>query len=479
VLGEDLPDLCMASVAGLTAAFRSGALSPVDAARAALARSEAINPDLNAFTLLDHEGAQTAAEASARRWREGTALSPIDGVPTTVKDIVRCGLDIRYGSRATDDVSDQGDAPAVKRLRAAGAVIIGVTTSPEFGWKAVTDSPAFGITRNPWNPDMTPGGSSGGAAVAAACGAGVLHIGTDGGGSIRIPAAFTGTVGHKPTYGTVPAWPASAFGTVAHLGPMARSVADTAAMLNVMAGCDNQDWAQGWRAHGPVAPSPTDFRGVRIGYWKTAPGATTDPEITAHIEACLADLDAAGAIIEPVDLPMQDAVPEIFDRFWLVGAATRLAAIAPDRHADMDPGFIAAADAGARYTAVERAQAENDRAEYGAAMDMLLDRLDLLMSPSVAIAPFTVGRSVPEGTDWTRWTEWAGFSYPLNLSQQPACSVPCGTTSNGLPIGLQIIGARGADQSVLSAALEIEAMYPNQFLLSGRSLPDALRRYQK
>lgn len=470
-------DPCLASAEGLTRAFAQGRLSPVEAAQAALARAEAINPHLNAFTVIDHDGAQAAALASARRWRDGAALSPIDGVTVTIKDLVLCGLDIRYGSAVTGDVTGLGDAPAVERLRAAGAVIIGVTASPEFGWKAVTDSPKFGITRNPWNADVTPGGSSGGAAVAAACGAGVLHIGTDGGGSIRIPAGFTGIFGHKPTFGTVPAWPASAFGTVAHLGPMTRSAGDAALMLNAMSGCDPRDWAQGWRATAPVAPAALDVRGRRIGYWKTPPGAPAAPRIAARIEAVLRDLEAAGAIVEPVDLPMLDALPEIFNRHWLVGAANRLSSIDAADHGALDPGFLEAAQAGARYSAVERMQAEVSRTQFGAEMDALLERLDFVISPANAIAPPAAGHSVPEGSGWTRWTEWAGFSYPINLSQQPACSVPCGLDDDGLPVGLQIVGARGADEAVLSAALSVEAMYPERSLLPAGGWPGTLAEH--
>ena len=198
---SDAPELCRIDVAALSVAFGSGALSPVEVVEATLARAEQVQSRFNAFTFIDRAGGLQAARAAEARWRAGAALSAIDGVPTTLKDIVHVeGWRVRYGSRSTDSAPMLQDAPSVAGLRAGGAVFIGQTTTPEFGWKAVTDSPAFGITRNPWNSVLTPGGSSGGAAVASATGAGVLHLGTDGGGSIRVPAAFTGTFGLKPTF---------------------------------------------------------------------------------------------------------------------------------------------------------------------------------------------------------------------------------------------------------------------------------------
>src|SRR5215472_5720547 len=242
----DANELCRLGVGQLTAGFSSGRFTPLEVAQATLARAEQVQERFNAFSLIDVDGALAMAKESTARWRSGTPLSSVDGVPTTIKDIVWVkDWAVRYGSRTTSTTPCSQDAPSVKRLRAAGAVLIGLTTTPEFGWKAITDSPLTGVTRNPWNPKMTPGGSSGGAVVAAATGAGVLHIGTDGGGSIRIPSSLTGVVGLKPTFGRVAAYPPSAFGTVAHIGPIGRSAEDAAAMLGVMAGRDIDDWNQG------------------------------------------------------------------------------------------------------------------------------------------------------------------------------------------------------------------------------------------
>ncbi len=292
---SDAPDLCRLGVDELTAAYRAGTLSPVEVAKAALARAEAINPAFNGFSFIDHAGALEAAEASGTRWRVGTPVSPIDGVPTTIKDLVRVkGWSVRYGSLTTDPTPYTEDAPAVGRLRDAGAVFIGLTTSPEFGWKAVTDTALNGITRNPWNPAVTPGGSSGGAAVAAATGAGVLHLGTDGAGSIRIPCAFSGISGIKPTFGRVPAYPLSPFGTIAHLGPMTRRVADTAHMLRAMSGRDVKDWAQGAGALRPLDDVAVPFKGARIGVWSETPCGEVHPEVAANFAATVNAIEALG-----------------------------------------------------------------------------------------------------------------------------------------------------------------------------------------
>lgn len=462
------PELCRLDATSLTAAYRSRQLSPVEVTEAGLAQAEAIQEPLNAFTALHRAEALEAARLSEQRWKAGEPLSPIDGVPTTLKDIVHvAGWSVRYGSKVTDAIPTPQDAPSVARLREAGAIFFAQTTTPEFGWKAITDSSAFGITRNPWNPALTPGGSSGGAAVAAACGAGVLHLGTDGGGSIRIPAAFTGIVGHKPSFGRVGAYPPSSFGTVAHIGPMTRTVADTAAMLDVMSGRDLRDWTQPPLPFTGVQLSRVDWRGKRIGYWKTPCVGAVDGPIARAVESVLKDLEDAGAIVTELRLPEQDQLLEIFYRHWYVGAANRLSSFTLQDHAQLDPGFLGAAKIGQGYTAVERMGAEVKRIGYGAAMDTLLDVFDFVISPTVPISPFAVGHDVPPGSAYQSWIEWSSFSFPINLSQQPACSVPCGVTSEGLPIGLQIIGARGADGHVLSAALTYEDMYPERFLTPG------------
>jgi amidase/aspartyl-tRNA(Asn)/glutamyl-tRNA(Gln) amidotransferase subunit A len=449
--------LCGLTAAELEAGFQAGRLSPVDAAEAALARAEAIAA-LNAFTLIDRDGALAAARASAERWRQGEPLSPIDGVPATIKDIVAvAGWPLRYGSMTTDAAPLREDAPSVRRLRAAGAVLIGQTTTPEFGWKAVTDSRLFGITRNPHDPSKTPGGSSGGAAAAAAVGAGVLHLGTDGGGSIRIPSSFTGIAGLKPTFGQVPAHPLSAFGTVAHLGPMARCVDDLARMLAAMAGRDLADWSQPPIDLGHREPAPVEISGLRIGYWSRPPSGSLDPEIGAIVGRAVAALEAAGAAVEPFALPGEHH-HEIFRTLWFAGAGYRISHLADIELAPVDRGLQRIAAIGRGFSAVDMASAQARRGAFGAAMDQALATYDFLVSPGAAILAFAAGEEIPPGSGYHDWTEWAGFAYPINLTQQPALVIPCGRSAAGLPVGLQIVGARGRDGRLLGFGGQVEAL---------------------
>lgn len=449
-------DICRFSAAELASAYASGALSPVEVTEKALARAEEAQETCNAFTLIDHDGARAAAAASAARWQAGRPTSPIDGVPGTIKDIVSvAGWPISYGSRLSAYTACAEDSPCVARLRAAGMVMLGATTTPEFGWKALTDSPRWGITRNPWDLSLTPGGSSGGAAAAAAMGAGVLHLGSDGAGSIRIPAAFTGISGIKPTFGRVPAYPPSAFGTVAHVGPMALRIEDVEAMLAAMSGRDLRDWFQGAGQLEKLAVQDLPPKGLKIGVWKTPPGGEVAPEVAAQFEACLAEFRGAGAILEEIDLPFLDEVYDIATRLWYCGARARLGgfgAIDMLDPADIDPGLMEIVKHVAGMTTSDYIRMVNRRAEFGSAMDQLTDRYAFLLSPTVAIMPFEAGFEVPPGSGLDRWFRWAGFSFPINLSQQPAAAVPTGLGARGLPHSLQIIGARGRDSAVLGLA---------------------------
>src|SRR5579871_4839927 len=280
------PDLALWSATELVDAYRRKAVSPVEATTAALARIERLDGQLNAFCVVERDGALGAARAAEARWQRGAPVGLVDGVPATVKDVLLTkGWPTLRGSRTADPQQAwTEDSPAVARLREHGAVLLGKTTTPEFGWKAIGDSPLTGITRNPWNLERTPGGSSAGAAAATAVGMGALAIGTDGAGSIRIPSAFTGLFGLKPTFGRVPAYPPSAFGTVSHVGPMTRTVADGALMLTVLAG---PDWRDSWA----LPPDERDYRvglddgvrGLRIGFSPDLGYVKVEPEIAQAV----------------------------------------------------------------------------------------------------------------------------------------------------------------------------------------------------
>jgi amidase/aspartyl-tRNA(Asn)/glutamyl-tRNA(Gln) amidotransferase subunit A len=450
-------ELCQLGVADLTYLYRERELSPVEVTDAVLRRAEEISARYNAFVYVDYERARDAAKASEARWRKGEPVGPLDGVSATIKDLVSVkGWHWRMGSRTTSPAIVESDAPTAAALRNAGAILIGSTTTCEFGWKGVTDSPLTGPTSNPWNGALTPGGSSGGAAVAALTGAGVLHLGSDAGGSIRIPASFTGVFGHKPSFGRVPYFPPSAFGPVAHLGPIARTADDAALMLDVMSVREIRDWYQNPLPFPSRRPPFEDlaWKELRIGLWAEPPVGRVDPEISAALKKAARDIEALGATIEPVALPGEDLLGT-FNTIWFAGAANRVRKIPSELRTKVDPGLREIAAIGATYTAIDYAEALGRRAVFGAAMDGLLAKYDLLISPATPIVAFEVSHNVPPNSGFTHWTEWASFNFPVNLSQQPACSLPMGFTAGGLPMGLQIVGPKAGDALVLRAAADL------------------------
>jgi aspartyl-tRNA(Asn)/glutamyl-tRNA(Gln) amidotransferase subunit A len=455
-------DLAEFTASELIRLFRRGQASPVEATRAALAQIEKYNARFNAFCLVDAEHALATAAASEERWRNAQPLSYIDGVPASIKDIVLTrGWPTLRGSKTVEPAQEWNeDAPAVARLREAGAVLLGKTTTPEFGWKAVCDSPLTGITRNPWDDRKTPGGSSGGAVVAAAMHMGCLHLGTDGGGSIRIPSAFTGVFGIKPTFGLVPAYPLSPFGTIAHLGPITASVGDAARMLTVLAQPDERDWySLPYRPHDFTIGIEQGVRGLRMALSLDLGYTKVDPEIGALVEAAAEKLAEAGARVERRDPGFPDP-SEMFDRHWFTGAASVRSSIPRERWPLLDPGFDRIAALGETIGHMDYVRAVNQRAELGLHMARFHREFDVLLTPTMPITAFEVGRLTPAGIEQPNWAQWTPFSFPFNLTQQPAASIPCGFTSAGLPVGLQIVAAKYQDVLVLRVSRAFEAMVP-------------------
>jgi len=455
-------DPAVMSAAELRSAYRRRDLSPVGVARAVLARIERFQNAVRAFVMVDPDRALEDARESETRWQKGAPRGLLDGVPATVKDLVLTrGWPTLRGSRVIDpDQAWDDDAPATARLREHGAILLGKTATPEFGWKAVTDSALTGITRNPWDTRTTPGGSSGGAAVAAALGMGALHIGTDGGGSIRIPAAFTGIFGLKPSFGRVPAWPLSPFGTVSHLGPMTRTVGDAALMLTVLAEPDPRDWfALPYDGRDFRSGLDDGVRGLRIAFSPDLGHARLDPEVAAAVAEGARVFEELGAVVEEVDPGIGDTA-EIFRLHWYPGAANLLRRYTPEQRALMDPGLQEIAREGETYPLLDHLAAVDARGELGRRMRQFHQDYDLLLTPSVPIVAFEAGHEVPPDSGMTRWIEWAPFSNPFNLTQQPACSIPCGLTAAGLPIGLQLVGPMHGDALVLRAARAFESARP-------------------
>jgi aspartyl-tRNA(Asn)/glutamyl-tRNA(Gln) amidotransferase subunit A len=419
-----------------------------------------LNPGLNAFAVLN-PGALQAAGESASRWRSGRPIGPLDGVPCTVKDLVDlAGFPTRRGSRTTSAEPAADDAPVVAGLKAAGAVIIGKTTTTEFGWKSPGDCPLHGITRNPWNKARTTGGSSSGAGAAGAAGFGPLHVGTDAGGSVRIPAAWCGLVGLKPTYGRIPQWPASAFASVSCAGPMTRTVRDAALMLGAMARWDLRDpfclpddpreWLDGIEA---------GVTGLSVGVL-SSPGfdAPLDADGRAAVERAAQLLADAGAYVEAAEVDLPDT-SRVFGRVWGAVLARLVASLPPETAALLDPGIRQVAAELGGMSAIEFMEAEALRAAAAHAMARLHQRFDLLLCPTVPAGPPLAEAPIDDPVR-ALWTEWAPWTFTFNLSRQPAITVPMGPRSDGLPNSVQIAAAQFRDDLVLRAARAIEVAQP-------------------
>ena len=453
-----MTDLADLSAVELIAAYKSGRASPVEAFDAVVKRIDAWEPRLNAFCYRDVEAARRAATAAEERWRRRAPAGLIDGVPTSIKDtIMMAGAPFRRGSKTTDaNHRPTEDAPAIERLRRHGAVILGKTNTPEMGWKGVTDSALFGITRNPWNTDLTPGGSSGGAAAALASGMSHLAMGTDGGGSIRIPASFSGVVGFKASGGRVPVYPPSPFGTLANQCPMARTVADVALLLTAIRGPDVRDWDS-------IPDSSIDVRlgldsgvrNLRIAFSPALGYGKVDPEVASIVATAARAFRDLGAIVEETDPKIPDPTP-IFWVHWCAAASFAVKSVPPQLQALVEDGFVQTARIGDRLTLSEFQAAVLARQNLAQAMGAFHQSHDLLLLPTLAVPPFPVGRITPDGKEPLNWLPWTPFTYVFNLTRQPAISVPCGFTKSGLPVGLQIVGALHRDADVLRAAYAYE-----------------------
>ena len=458
-------DLSRCSATELLALYRTKTCSPVEATDAVLSRISTLNDCLNAFRLVDPERALAAARESEERWRRGEPRGVVDGVPASVKDVLlTAGWSTRWGSMLTSETGSwEDDAPPVARMREHGAVLLGKTNTSEFHWKTVTDSPLTGITRNPWNPELTPGGSCGGATAAVAAGMGPLALGTDGGGSIRVPCAFTGVFGLKPTFGRVPQFPAGAFGTMAHVGPIARSAADAALMLTIISQPDPRDWyALPFEDRDYRNDLEKELRGLTIAFSPDLGLGGVDPAVARVVAGAASVFSDLGARVVEVDNVSSafGRARETFETLGFPGIALSVARFTKEERASMDPGLAAVAMLGERVEIMDYMVANRAREELGLIMNTFHRTYDLLLTPSVPILPFPVGRDVPDRSRQDRWTEWAPFSYPFNLTRQPAANLPCGFSEDGLPVGLQVVGPLYGDALVLRACHAFECARP-------------------
>jgi aspartyl-tRNA(Asn)/glutamyl-tRNA(Gln) amidotransferase subunit A len=455
-------ELSQLSATELVARYRARSLSPVEATQVCIARIRAVDPAIRSFCFVDEPAALASARDSEQRWSRGAPCGPLDGVPVAIKDLILTrGMPTLRGSRtvAADQPWDV-DAPVTARLREAGAVILGKTTTPEFGCKGETNSPLTGITRNPWDLAKTTGGSSGGTAAAVAAGMCPIGIGTDGAGSVRIPAAFCGNFGLKPSFGRVPAYPLSPFGTVAHLGPHTMSVADAALAMNVMKRPDARDWTS-------LPPDTSDYTavlgdgiaGLRIAYSPTLGYAQVHPEVARAVRSAVDHLATLGAQVREMDPGFDDPL-EITTGLWFVGSWTLWNTLTPEQQEVTDPDFRAEAELGAAFSALQVQRLNLRRGELGSRMRQFMQQYDLLVTPAVAVPAFDAKPAGHTRMQPSSMLGWTPFSYPFNLTQQPACTIPCGLTADGLPIGLQFVGPMFGDALVLRAARAFEQVRP-------------------
>ncbi|GLK78906.1 amidase family protein [Methylopila turkensis] len=434
------------------------AVSPVELTRRSLDRAAATQGTLNAFFLLMEDEAMAAAQGAEAAVMRGDELGPLHGLPFSAKDLMAVkGKRYASGSRATADNVAEVDAPAVERAKAAGAILIGKSTTSEFGCKPVGDSPLTGITRHPWDLSKTPGGSSAGAAASVAAGITPFALGTDGGGSIRIPCSLTGLAGIKGQFGRVAVWPTSATPTLAHVGPMARSIEDAALLFSAVAGYDPRD---PFAVAGPVpdvlGAVGRGVEGMRIAWSPTLGYARPDPEVVAIAVAAAKRLAEAGAIVDEVDRVF-DADPEdLWMAEFYAGVGTRLRSVVETKRELLDPAVAVVLEAALAqemrdyYDKVFRRYALRDQ------MRRFFERYDVLLSPTLPKASVPAGVDVPEGLTDRTLVSWVFYTYPFNLTGQPAASVRAGLCPDGMPVGLQIVGRALGEADVVAVAAEVE-----------------------
>jgi aspartyl-tRNA(Asn)/glutamyl-tRNA(Gln) amidotransferase subunit A len=457
---EDLGFLPATTLAEL---IRTKQLSPVEYMQALLSRIEAHDPKVNAFAHLAAEPAMQAARAAEAQLMSGARIGRLHGVPVTIKDLAYTkDMPTQQGSFIYAGYQPTEDAPIVPRLKDEGAIILGKTTTSEFGWTGVSHSPLTGITHNPWRRGLNAGASSAGAGAATAAGFGPLHQGSDGAGSIRMPAHFCGVFGLKPSFGRVPNYPVSTGDMTSHNGPLTRTVADSALFLEVMAGPHPLDYTT--LEAGPAAYHARlheGIKGKRIAYSTDLGHARVDPEIAALALKAAQRFSELGAIVEEVATPWAAPGPELIRFFWSAHL-TRLKPQLEKWGDKMDPGLVACIQASTNVSISEYQAARERKMAYIASIGRWFQDWDFLLTPAVSVAAFPAEKLMPDHWpqhDWD-WVSWAEFSYPFNMSWNPAASVPCGFTQDGLPVGLQIVGKRFDDLGVLQASAAFEAIQP-------------------
>jgi aspartyl-tRNA(Asn)/glutamyl-tRNA(Gln) amidotransferase subunit A len=456
----EMTDLFRQSTTALTEAYANGQATPVDVLDSVLARLDAINPILNAVIAQDRPSARGAAEASAARWRANTALGPLDGIPFTVKDnIATAGLPTTWGSPVYKTFQASTDELPVARMRQAGAVLIGKTNVPEFTLRGFTDNTLFGPTGNPWNPALTPGGSSGGAVAAVAAGIGPIALGTDGGGSIRRPASHTGLVGLKPTPGRIPRCDGLPAILLDHeiIGPIARTVRDIWLVTKLLSPADPRDPDSRFL---PPLDSPPPARKLRILYVPKFGTHPVDPEIAASVATAARNLAALGHDVREGEPPFDpDSVAQIQDRVSQAGLAWLMQEKSATPAADALRQSMAA---GLELPAVDLFQALDRKTQLRRALAVFLETTDIVMTPSAAALPWPKTQSHPPtiAGQPVGLRGHAVFTAWVNVAGLPSLAIPCAPSSEGLPIGFQLVAAPGKDADLLTLGLQYEEAHP-------------------
>ncbi|MBI1215296.1 MAG: amidase [Alphaproteobacteria bacterium] len=449
-------DILQLSAPAILRLYEKKQLSPVEVTQAALKQVLKYNPAMNALCFMDEKAALHQARVSEKRWYKGTPNGVLEGLPVTIKDWFHVkGWPTRMGSRIVPPLPQRDDSPPVARLRESGAIFIGKTTLPEFGHKGVTDSLLCGATRNPWNLQKTPGGSSGGAAVAAATGMGWLNLGSDAGGSIRIPASFTGVFGFKPSPGMVPSFPPSLFSTLSALGPLTRCVEDAALMLDVLTRHDDRDW------HALPLPPPrfmatlsAKLPALRIAYAPAINGVTATPAVRKALEGKLKVLRQLGTVDEiKLDAP---GLIDVFNKHWMAVAAHIVKDMPQKIRKDLDPRFMNWAQRGRALHLNDYLDAERARMDIGAYFKNILTSYDILVTPATAMQAFDCGVNMPNDARGNPWEDWTPFTYPANLAKLPAAVLPAAMTKDGLPAGLQVMAGYLRDDLLMQVCHRLE-----------------------
>jgi aspartyl-tRNA(Asn)/glutamyl-tRNA(Gln) amidotransferase subunit A len=447
----------------LKALIAARKLSPLELMHATIARAEALNPALNAICTPTYDAAIDAARAAEAALMSGEPLGPLHGVPVTIKDLsLTKGVRTMRGSRLFREHIPDLDHVHVARLKSAGAISIGKTSVPELGWKGTSHSPLTGITHNPWRLGLNAGGSSAGAAVCAAAGIGPLHQGSDGAGSIRMPAAFCGVYGIKPSFGRIPYHPQPNNGLISHVGPLTWTVSDAALMLSALAGCEERDM---WSLEAPpadyLAQLDAGIAGLKVAFSPDLGYLRVDAEVAEAVRRAALVFEELGCNVEEVNPGWGDPI-DMEHCLFASAYAGMLGEMIEARADEIDPGLVAITRHGQSYSAADYCRAQGERLAYYDRVHAFFQRYDLLLTPSLSVAAFPAERLIPEHWEqhpWD-WLRWAGFSYPFNLTGQPAASCPCGFTPAGLPVGIQIVGKRLRDLTVLQASRAFEQARP-------------------